>query len=275
MALTEKSQKFWFPIQQVMDYLTNIVIKPGDKVLDIGPGHWPFARADVSVDMVDAPGAKNLIKCDVANEPLPFADKEFDFVYARHIIEDMYNPFPLIKEMSRVGKAGYIETPSPIAELAKGADGGSPPFRGYHHHRFFVWGFGKELRLVSKYPFAEYLRFDEAEIDTRLLQEKYWNTYFLWEGEIKHKHIHSPPDFNIPTDYSTILKEAMDRSRESTDIFFVNMERREPREANLTHDELPEFWITIRKRGFSLEANAVKQKVGCRRQNGYGLVSWS
>src|SRR5437660_717275 len=122
MALTQSSSKYWAPNQRVLDYLTNEVIPKDAKVLDIGPGHAPFKRANVSVDFVDVTGVDNLVKCDLANEPLPFADKEFDFVYARHILEDMYNPFPLIKEMSRVGKAGYIETPSPIAELGRGVD---------------------------------------------------------------------------------------------------------------------------------------------------------
>jgi hypothetical protein len=63
-------------------------------------------------------------------------------------MEDMGNPFLLIKEMERVAKAGYIETPSPIAEMGRGVDGSSPPFRGYHHHRFVVWVHEGELRFV-------------------------------------------------------------------------------------------------------------------------------
>jgi ubiquinone/menaquinone biosynthesis C-methylase UbiE len=50
---------------------------------------------------------------------LPYEDKEFDFVYCRHVLEDLIYPFRVIKEMQRVAKAGYIETPSPMAELKK------------------------------------------------------------------------------------------------------------------------------------------------------------
>jgi SAM-dependent methyltransferase len=223
MALTQSSPKFWAPNQRVLDYLTNEVIAKDAKVLDVGPGHAPFKRANVSVDFVDVPGVANLVKCDLANEPLPFADKEFDFVYARHILEDMFNPFPLIKEMQRVGKAGYIECPSPIAELGRGVDGGSPPFRGFHHHRYITWMFGKELRLISKYPFVEYLKFDDAAIDKMLAQDRYWNTYCCWEGEITFAHRQSPLNFDIPRDYALILNEAMERSKEATDIFFSNI----------------------------------------------------
>lgn len=223
MPLTQSSPKYWAPNQRVLDYLTNEVIAKDAKVLDVGPGHAPFRRANVSVDFVDVPGVANLVKCDLANEPLPFADKEFDFVFCRHTIEDMYDPFPLLKEMSRVGKAGYIETPSPMAELGRGVDGGSPPFRGYHHHRFITWMFGKELRLISKYPFIEYLKFDEAAIDKLLAQDIYWNTYCLWSGEITFAHRQSPLDYNIPRDYALILTEAIERSKEAADIFFSNI----------------------------------------------------
>lgn len=223
MALTQSSPKYWAPNQRVLDYLTNEVIAKDAKVLDVGPGHAPFKRANVSVDFVDVPGVANLVKCDLANEPLPFADKEFDFVYARHILEDMFNPFPLIKEMQRVGKGGYIECPSPIAELGRGVDGGSPPFSGYHHHRFIVWVFGTELRFISKYAFLEYCRFDHATIDSLLKQDRYWNSYYLWTDSINVVHRQSPLDYSIPRDYAMILTDAIERSKESTDIFFSNI----------------------------------------------------
>jgi len=208
-----------------MDYLTETVIPKDARVLEVGPGHAPFKRADVYVDFVDVPGVDNLIKVDLGTQPLPFADKEFDFVFCRHTLEDMYNPFLLIKEMSRVGNAGYIECPSPIAELGRGVDGGSPPFYGYHHHRWIVWIVGQELRFISKYPFVEYLRFDSERIDGLLGKEKYWNSYYLWDNEINLVHRQSPLDFNIPRDYALILNEALERSRESTDIFWSRMPR--------------------------------------------------
>lgn len=222
MALTQASPKFWAPNQKVLDYIDS-TIPVGSSVLDVGPGHAPFKRATHSVDFVDVPGVPNMKKCDLANEPLPYGDKEFEFVFARHVLEDMYNPFPLIKEMQRVGKAGYIECPSPMAELGRGVDGGSPPFRGYHHHRFIVWVFGGQLRLISKYPMIEYLKFNEAQIDELLAQDRYWNSYYLWNDSIDVAHRQSPLDFSIPRDYALILQEAMERSKEATDIFFSNI----------------------------------------------------
>lgn len=220
MSLTQSDKKFWSPVTQVMDYIANVVIAPSDRVLEVGPGTAPFKRADVSVDFVDVEGAKSLVKCDIVNEPMPFKDKEFDFVFARHVLEDSYNPFAIIKEMSRVGKRGYIEVPSPMAELGRGVDGGSPPFRGYHHHRFIGWLHGKEFRLISKYAFLEYVRFDDARIDGLLKTERYWNTYYLWDGDINVNHIQSPMNFNIPRDYARVLSQAVDASVAATDVFF-------------------------------------------------------
>jgi hypothetical protein len=230
MALTQQSKKFWWASADVMNYLTNVVIKPTDRVLEIGPGDCPFRRADVYVDFIDnwdalahAKHNEKVIKMNVCDEALPFKDKEFDFVYMRHMLEDIWNPFLICKEISRVAKRGYIETPSPMSELGRGVDGGSPPFRGYHHHRFICWNVAGELRIVSKFPIVEYLRFEEEQIDHLLSMEKYWNTHYLWEGEVKLRHLESPFDFQITRDYSMMLKQAIERAKESSDIFFFDI----------------------------------------------------
>lgn len=225
MPLTQASQKYWFPIQQVMDYLEKVVIQPNDKVLEIGPGEWPFKRADVSVDFanIETKGIKKLVKCDVANELLPFEDKEFDFVFARQIMEDLYDPIHFCSEMSRVSKKGYIESPSPMAEMCRGVDGSSPPYRGYYHHRWITWQFGKELRLVSKFPIIEYMQFDESRLEELLKVDRYWNSYNLWEDRIIVNHRQAPLHYDILRDYPLMLQEAVERSRESTDIFFSSI----------------------------------------------------
>ncbi len=159
----------------------------------------------------------------MCSEKLPFADKEFDFVFARQIAEDLYDPFHFCEEMSRVGKRGYIETPSPMAEMGRGVDGSSPPYRGYYHHRYICWVFGKELRLVSKFPILEYMQVDEERIEALLKVERYWNSYLLWEGKIITNHRQAPLHYDILRDYPLMLKEAVERSREMTDIFFSSI----------------------------------------------------
>jgi hypothetical protein len=125
--------------------------------------------------------------------------------------------------MSRVGKAGYIETPSPICELARGVDGSSPPYRGYHHHRFIVWS-SKEgtLDFVTKYPLIEYIGNEDDSQYASLLRQgpKYWNTYHLWEGELRTRHWQSPIDFNVGVEYRKILRHAAAHSMSSSDDFW-------------------------------------------------------
>lgn len=222
MSKLEKADPHhWGPIPEIVMWLTNRL--PADaKVLEIGPGTAPFRRADAYVDFVDVAGipSEKMHKCDIATEKLPFEDKSFDFVVCRHTLEDMYNPFPICAEMSRVAKAGYVETPSPIAEMCRGVDGNAPPYRGYHHHRFMIWECDGILNFVSKYPLVEYLQFDE-DLLVRLLKggARYWNTYCLWTDKINVKHNQSPLDFDIWTGYPRLISDAVRRSVRSTDDF--------------------------------------------------------
>lgn len=211
MKLTEQDKKHWAPIPEVIDWLCQ-QIPDGAKVLEIGPGHVPFPKATEFVDW-DAKGSLPgpVHQVDLGSDPLPFKNKSFDFIYCRHVLEDMFNPFPLCKEMSRVGKAGYIETPSPIAEMGRGVDGGSPPYRGYHHHRWVVWMDGAErLSFVSKYPMVEHLAWNEEWIVRTLKSNpKSWNTYCLWHGRIQFKHYQNPIDYYMPTEYGGLIGQAL------------------------------------------------------------------
>lgn len=53
--------------------------------------------------------------CD--RKPWPYPDKYFDFVCCSHVLEDIRDPIWVVSELSRVGRAGYIECPSAAAEL--------------------------------------------------------------------------------------------------------------------------------------------------------------
>jgi len=147
---------WWHPIAITLHWLSQR-IAPDARVLEIGPGAYPFARAQEFVDCKEIEGLK-VTQCDFAREPLPYPDKSFDFVYCRHVLEDMRDPTLLMKEMSRVGKGGYIECPSPLVEISRGVDGSlagenkPAPWRGYLHHNYVVWPGAGQLNFVSKYP---------------------------------------------------------------------------------------------------------------------------
>ncbi|MBD2125281.1 methyltransferase domain-containing protein [Microcoleus sp. FACHB-1] len=203
-------------MQQVMASIAS----ESSLVVEIGPGHIPFALATEFVDWQTSPSlAGKTIHClDINNDPLPYEDKCVDFIYCRHTLEDLYNPFWLCKEMSRVAKAGYIETPSPVAETCRGVDAGSPPWRGYIHHRYLVWSDEDVLTFLPKYPVIEHLHFgDEEDNMVEILNSGplYWNTYFIWNNSLEIKLIQHDKDFTIQTDYLDILAEAMQKSVEN------------------------------------------------------------
>jgi SAM-dependent methyltransferase len=96
-----------------------------DKVLDVGGGHNPHPRANVVVDKytdtnyhrsgdIKVLDKQQFISAD--GENLPFADKEFDYVICCHVLEHVDDPVKFLSEIFRVGKRGYIETPSLIGE---------------------------------------------------------------------------------------------------------------------------------------------------------------
>ncbi len=94
-------------------------------VLDVGSGHNPHPRANVVTDkfVEDNYHRKSGIKVfqkqrfvEADGENMPFQDNEFDYVICCHVVEHVDNPEQFLKEIARVGKAGYIETPSLLGE---------------------------------------------------------------------------------------------------------------------------------------------------------------
>jgi len=91
-----------------------------DKVVDIGSGAYPFPYATVLVDLFPAQtrhryeqlctGNKAFVEADIMR--LPFSDKYFDYVYCSHVLEHVDDPIKACKEIVRIGKGGYIETPT-------------------------------------------------------------------------------------------------------------------------------------------------------------------
>lgn len=100
-----------------------------DRVLEIGPGAYPFWRSDCCADVFDETsivdntqfGGKGL---DTKGKPLfkieggklPFKDKSFDYVICSHVFEHVpSSELPLlISEIMRVSRKAYIEFPRPL-----------------------------------------------------------------------------------------------------------------------------------------------------------------
>lgn len=100
--------------------LNQFRIAPDAVVLDVGSGHYPFPFATILSDLYleESPHrTENLVRDDrpllkLDIRCLPFADKSIDFVYCSHILEHVENPLQACLEIMRVGRQGYIETPT-------------------------------------------------------------------------------------------------------------------------------------------------------------------
>lgn len=130
-----------------------IVIElPDDAIVaDIGFGHDPVRGATYYIDRdlgetEDRGGRKaalvpreKFIQADVS-KGIPLPDKSCDMVIASHIAEHMDDPIKFCEEMSRVGKAGYIETPGIVQELVN-----NKPI-----HKWYVTKFRSRLYFIRK-----------------------------------------------------------------------------------------------------------------------------
>lgn len=132
------------------------LIPENARVLDCGGWFQPLARADHVVDLMPyetrgarlqtepLPGERfrketwhqvNFLATDLR---LPFADGEFDFVYCSHTLEDLADPFPLLRELGRVARAGCLVTPSRLSEQTAGARDRMSGAPGHPHHHWIV-----------------------------------------------------------------------------------------------------------------------------------------
>ena len=145
-------------------------VKESDLVLDMGGGAQPFNRANYVMDLipyekrgifgsrgkgVEYFSKESWIQRDFySREPFPFKNKMFDFVICSHVLEDIRDPLWICQEVIRVGKHGYIETPSRLAESYRGVE--SPNYSGYWHHRWLVERVGHEIVFTAKFPLIDH-----------------------------------------------------------------------------------------------------------------------
>jgi glycosyltransferase involved in cell wall biosynthesis/ubiquinone/menaquinone biosynthesis C-methylase UbiE len=127
-------------------------IRPGEKVLDVGGGQRPLKRADVSVDFDVFEGVhrqgqsisrdKPLVCGDV--QRLPFATHAFDVACCRMVLEHVLDPAAACRELQRVAKRGFLETPNTFWEC----------FYGHPTHRWLVeWEEPTRTLIFKRKPF--------------------------------------------------------------------------------------------------------------------------
>jgi len=167
---------------------------------------------------------------DFSKDKFPYEDKEFDFVYARHVLEDLYNPFNCMDEMSRIAKAGFIECPSPIVEMCRDAENYKNPdskykWRGYQHHHYFVWNDGK-LNFLHKFPSIEFIVLGNEQIIYNALKHPvHWNSYYMWKDKIEYKNHEHPRDYHSPSnmEYANLIIKGIQNTLDNNISLFKDI----------------------------------------------------
>lgn len=116
-------------------------------VLEIGGGHNPYPESDVIVDkFLENKERGGDLKVDrpvvIADfQQLPFKDGSFNYAICSHVLEHVEDVPSALGELTRVAKAGYLETPSALNEMVE-------PHRDYH--RWYVAKQGSRLLFYPK-----------------------------------------------------------------------------------------------------------------------------
>lgn len=181
-------------------FLKMLSISRGQLVLDVGSGDGPFARADILCDkyiddtenrvghlLIDRPFVAGDIMA------LPFRDNTFDYVHCSHVLEHVESPEKALKEIMRVGKKGFIETPSEFLEKIKC----SPGHRWYVRMEHDIFTFIEKDKEVFD-PFIQDISEKRLINKDKAFMNFYWKNFYTlfnigydWDGKIDFKVIRS------------------------------------------------------------------------------------
>lgn len=171
-------------------------------VLDVGSGHRPHPRADVLCEknlddntergrnaVIDRP----LVLGDILS--LPFREGAFGYIITRHVLEHVDYPPAFFREISRVSKAGYIETPSLVWENIH-------PVRKYHR---WVLLKANDVILIAPKPPELYEsvlgsvveELGVSSLEYGLLVKAYIDLFYVrheWSGRVRYEFYPSLAD---------------------------------------------------------------------------------
>ena len=190
-------------VSRILDSLPDDAV-----VLDIGAWGKPFKRANWVIDRMpyetrglygfDGPDPERFtsatwIQRDLCDKtPYPFGDNEIDFVICSHTLEDVRDPIWLCSEIARIGKAGYLETPSRLEEQCYGFQG---PWVGWGHHHWIVEMDDGSVTFAFKHHVVNRWRsYFPAEFHSTLTERERVQMLF-WEGsfEFSERFFDTPP----------------------------------------------------------------------------------
>lgn len=210
---------FWYTNPHLVQSLCSRLVSFPDRILDVGCGTAPFPKATHLMDFNNSQiPNKTVFKVDLDFEQFPYSDSYFNFTYCRHTLEDIQNPQHAFREITRVSKSGFIETPSPLVELLRGVDGPANAhlYRGYIHHRYIVWSdmATNTLYFLPKYPLIESIINEDTLKWCKYLANHYpvyWNNYYFWDNTRLPNIVvyRNGINMKVVSDYPRLLNEAV------------------------------------------------------------------
>lgn len=89
------------------------------RVADIGPGSYPWPRANVYIDRssdilnkIKLSEGQGIIEADLRTGLSMIPDKHFDYVWCSHVMEHVPDPMRMAQTLARIGKRGTVVLPS-------------------------------------------------------------------------------------------------------------------------------------------------------------------
>ncbi len=189
----------------------SIILPREARVLEVGAGQDPHPAADVIVEkflddnkhrmkhcapilhgelvqrgidgtVIIVEYAPEIVQADVCD--LPFADKSFDFVICKDVVEHVDDIEQAFREISRVGKAGFVDSPRLTSEFLW------PQPNDIHKWVFSTDGdtiVAHAIQFVSPFGNIMHDAFKEnVYIQTAwALSRQYFHVVRFWNGEIK------------------------------------------------------------------------------------------
>jgi|GEM_PF-6902911 hypothetical protein len=185
------------------------IMRESQHSLDVGGWHKPMNGATHVIDIndydtrligqaLDYGEAERFTKdtwlqrdiCD--REPWPYPDNYFDFVSCSHVLEDIRDPVWVVQEISRVGRAGYIECPNAPAELLVYQSLFSQIFKdpkkviGCSHHRWLVDFKPEESSIIFRFKLHDLLE-NHRFVSVSEFHSVDWDnyaSYIFWENQV-------------------------------------------------------------------------------------------
>lgn len=118
--------RVWERLRFFYEHRIAVPVAPDALVLDVGSGDKPSWRADVLLDRYpddahagqrSGTGRTRVVRplFDADATDMPFATGVFDYAICSHVLEHVPDPAGVVRELTRVAGAGYIEVPEASA----------------------------------------------------------------------------------------------------------------------------------------------------------------